>query len=1595
MAKSCEIIPQVRKKGSDLLVDSELWKEIYEHTNNNRKLTLGLYRLSKNQEFRELHHLNDEENQDVNGEPSFDAFNKAIGEKLDVKSYLTSKLPKTTVNSASEAIDIVTKFNNPLENNTSDGYIATYTKAGKGKYNISIVKDTVGHRNSLTNRIRHETLLNKFNFYLKRLGLSYTFTDDEDAKFSRGIEDKVDGFYDTIKISTSDKTSEQIEESVATNCGNVAIILMQNNPLVQRLKELLTPQAIKSIQEKYGYTPVDVQKVELEDSNGNKVEEEVATREEMAGYLIGKAMYNGIDEKYWVGRIASRAWGAIKRTFINLGKIITNDRSLSKTSLMADVNNTVAKIVGEFISLDPTEKTLEPIVQLKVIPLGNISLEQKTYTALMQQLKLTATTLKSYAYDSIWGDSIEEFINKYYAKDDLIKDEDGVPYSEDVQKQLFLDRIAEAVINVLGELEYTVIPAMEKLSGIDDFDLNNTKVWYDYFRSNMNTLRGARESLTLATHILRAVSQLTNSLLKEEKYSPANNPLLKINVNPKNAIGFEGKDLISLNKQLTELIGRATTEIVGKEQKAFCQFLQLVEGGQGIPQTARVLFKDSDTKRIAEELGLVSNVSKVKTLTAVPAWYKPIEEVLQSCNDISLFSRFVTSMCDNEDIVGVLVDKQIKKQNKLADDTSYKDAFSILQLAKEGVNLGLSKDLHEIIEMEEDTDGTLIPTGNFIQERNWGKWEDLIEEHYKKWKDEFRETHKTSNMSDNIANGEELSEFLKDKVKEFHKQYSEIVEDPITGIKTYMPSSNFHNPAWDKLTKEQQDYVKKWIQLKESKEGNIRGAASYRLPQISGTAISMFPQYVRRDGLLKGAKSAILRKLRLDVITRNDPQDFGSEETYNTREEDWFSTEYRYELEKINRLPIYGVSRYSKEKRRTQLSTNIVNTMIAYCNMANVYNSMHGVIDALEVGRDVLADRTVDGIRDKHRVSRAYTRYSKYMDKQIYNLKKTELSKYNAINGTLNILNKLAAFCYLGGNIPGGIVNLGTGIVNLYKESIVGEFMSFNSLNKAVGLYLGNIPYMLAEDIAGRQDIGAGLSKMSLFLDKMNSGGDSRAALSHFETGIIGYAQQVLSPMNLAMSPYSIGEKLMQGVTYVAMALDTTIIDPETGESTNVWDAYNKVKEGTGLYKYQIEMDKSYLRADVLNVNSKWYKADKHYKRIKEFRKDLQIALDSYDILGGDKVTIDQINGKDYSDVVQYLTHSYKWKTKGDNFEEKPALALKTEAKVTKDILKETIYQVDTFLNEVEWNGDAESELMDKAREINNRMHGIYNKQDKTALANNIVGATLLIFKNYALGYIQDKFAPDHYSEVLGKYVEGSFITLSKVLYGGMAKNSTMQFSGNTTESFGDMLRFIVTPYSNFTKKKMRQLGFSENQVFNMKRNFNTAVSILILNLIKLLTACKEDLDKEYKDINKLKWETWKDYKLFQYKTRKALWKLGPTPTASDAAWGRLNYIATRLSWEQASYFKPIYMYREYKNLFDLNPVALSIGADLATLAWYTIYPETYTKDSPQHRYVAGEKKASVKARKLNPITKSIYWWEHPYDAREGWEYGTSLRAGK
>jgi len=71
---------------------------------------------------------------------------------------------------------------------------------------------------------------------------------------------------------------------------------------------------------------------------------------------------------------------------------------------------------------------------------------------------------------------------------------------------------------------------------------------------------------------------------------------------------------------------------------------------------------------------------------------------------------------------------------------------------------------------------------------------------------------------------------------------------------------------------------------------------------------------------------------------------------------------------------------------------------------------------------------------------------------------------------------------------------------------------------------------------------------------------------------------------------------------------------------------------------------------------------------------------------------------------------------------------------------------------------------MDKAREINDRMHGIYNNQDRVAFQQSIYGNALMAMKGYALGMIERRFGVNKYNTMLRGESEGSLRTAAKVI---------------------------------------------------------------------------------------------------------------------------------------------------------------------------------------------------------------------------------------
>ena len=249
---------------------------------------------------------------------------------------------------------------------------------------------------------------------------------------------------------------------------------------------------------------------------------------------------------------------------------------------------------------------------------------------------------------------------------------------------------------------------------------------------------------------------------------------------------------------------------------------------------------------------------------------------------------------------------------------------------------------------------------------------------------------------------------------------------------------------------------------------------------------------------------------------------------------------------------------------------------------------------------------------------------------------------------------------------------------------------------------------------------------------------------------------------------------------------------------------------------------------------------------------------------------------------------------------------------------------------------------MDRAREINNRMHGIYNNADKVAIQQNVYGNALLAMRGYALGIIQRRFGVNAYSVALGTETEGSMRTLAKVIA------STFTDKGG----FALTARAIFTPVSKTTQQRMLNAGFSANQYYNMRRNWADMAVIVALTLLKMLSAKPDDDDDE----------------------------------EPDQAMGFLYYAASRLYSEQAAFNTPWGFVKEALVVTNISPVGFSLATDLVNIVTLFATQEEYK--SSGSTYEKGDLKWAHKVERMLPYWRSYLMMQNPYQAAQSYQYG-------
>ena len=1467
----CTILAHV-KRADGSVVESKLFKDLL-HYAPSRAEAKEHYAVATNQQF--LDQVSDRVQFDENGEITFDSYKEIVGMEEGGKLLETlNKDIEAGVYTYSEAIGKLQAFNR--NNPFNKSYMATLTPQG-GKYKLSVVKRTQTQENELESLIHKQSLQDRIIFYLNRAGVAVDFLEQgsqEGGRYSTvNAERTADGFYHLIKITHG----EAVTETLAEEAGHFAIGALGYNPLVKRLELLLNEKVQKEI---------------LGDEYDDKA---LGTnpRREVAGVLVGRALQDKVDNKM--------AWQKLANRIATLAKKIFYTISGNEVMLATTQAQEIARQIAEGFASPDFNGDVETAVNMReTLYSAKPSYNVKTYRSITQRLKTLSAELSNIASDG-FDETIGQIMAQVEVGRGLVTSVPGI-----LGDTMALEGIAEALSSILDLCG----PDQEIDAILKSIDFDNVGNFLDNIADNGRKLRQVRTFLQNSVAMASIINEALASVGGKTKLTgPIDNVVL---ANGGQTVSVNLREVLNELNKVNEIIER---ELKTKEFQFFARFLQDSYGEKYITYSTRMLFKKQGGKLIYRPV-----MVEGETLDAG----EEIRERLESLDkDISLFERYLASMSNSSDIIGQIVDKVAKQANKNADDLT-NATFDELRIMRSRLQALGHRDTSFLFEVGRD--GKL--TGNIISDRNWGDWESDRTEFYRSEMAAFKEANPNLGSMSETERALLWDMWMRPKMKQWNKDHSIFDQDE----ERWIPNDNYYNPEFERIVPSGSD-LRQWyydfMTLKRDLDSRLPEGSTLavRMPQFKGTFINKVQNRHLYENGLKSLRHTLGSMIRDTFCESSEDQDFGSLQTYNSEEESIFYNALDFEKEKMNRIPLFGIN---KLKDTGDLSTDLFHTTLAYASMANNYLALSSIVDTLEVGSQVLNTRKVEGVlteeERKGKTSSAYNRYLKYLEKQVYGISMKQHKLGNIVwEKVVGATTRLASFMFLGGNVAGGLVNTGTGWIEVFKEGATGEYYTMEDYRKAHGYYFGSFVQNFGRNLIdfGKKDAD---NRIALFIRHCNVLGENRQDYRDWTTRH-SWLHNALG--KTVFLPYKSGEHYMQSIPYLAMANHIKLYT-EDGEEVSLLDAYKVVDnvDENGVKK-----------GKTLTMEGTYYKTREAQDEMALIEATME-ALQNGDPLFDEALNYLQENNLDAND------------------------------------LENTLRSLEESKRRLVWTEDDEADFINKAREVCNRLHGIYNNQDKTTLSQNWFGNAFLSMKGWALGMAERRFARDHYSVILGQNVEGSLVTFAKVLAN----------CGFDRESFNNTVRAILLPFGNKAAERFQKLGFSANQWKNMKRNFYDFLFIGLLALIKSLTAKPpEDDDDEY--WKSLYGKNWKQYK----EAAKA---------DEDVTMGIIYYFANRLWREQSALNSPRGWYYESNTLLDLVPAGFSAAWDLKNLVVEMVGSQFAEEDNSKYfyqsrkegRYEKGEPKWRAHAKRMTPYVKSVYVFTHPYEAAASFEYGTRVK---
>lgn len=1419
MGRSCQLKPRVINQNTGLEEDSKLFDDLLLYSSNDREFAKQYYFVGTHPVFLNYNQGNYSVNEQ--GEISFESLKDLTHFSIDnfhLEEILREQIGEGQYTYA-DAISIIQGFN--LYNPYNKEYMATMTPIKGDQVQVKLVKRSSTEEANLQKAIASRNLVDRIKARVTGLGGDITFIDSQYSTYStQNAEELANGLFNVIKLSKQ-LSGHSLTIAASQAAGHFAVGALKNHPLTQRLLSACNE---------------DVQKKILEEHP--KENPEMNAQEYAAGILVSQYIQNQVDKQNKLFGLLGRFVDFVKRTFYKLRK---NQVALD----MMEAQKAAKNLALEFMTnpnFDIYDYSIEDSFGDNIT--FNVAEKIPTEAEDSQQIKTFKDIVKSLNVLTAELSSIDKDLFRKFHDIEIAVSQNRLELlnNPSLGNMIAFNGIVEAA-SLLADTAEEVI---ELLVNIDTDD--------------MSDLQRNAKAARIVHYYLQHVNEIMSAIISLDKSGMLGSEVLE-------------KKLWEYYNRLDTLInGRKGVQntLIDKERKMFLNFITDLYGKDYISMSSRMLFGAYKDKKGKTRIGLHNEAGFTKESKIY------LQKILNETDrDSSFQNRWLTSMASSSDIINQLAYMAKAAAQSSADTLTVQIWDDIRLLEQEAKDLGINTDRL----LERYDDGTI--SGNYISNLHWGKYEDAFKAFKKQSEQEFLEAYPQFKNSFSIDKEVAFDQWFTPKLKQWHKENSSW--NDLYG-RWFPKKEVYENKAYDELSDKEKKYLSKILDKKGELDNLIippedtqlpAHSHLWRMPQFRGSNNNRIQNLKATMGYGKATTKALRSSIINAFVANANDRDFGSEATNNSLDSSIFNEEHLMRKHNVSRVPLYGINKFDDPK---ELSTDLFAGLVQYGAMAATYQATSSVIDILEVGKNALGERKIEGQVEKTRLKHSYTysRYIDFLDMNFYNLyaRKTVWEKLipTKIAATFN---SLASKIYLGGNVHGGLRNALVGFLEITKEAISGQYFTVAEVKKAHEIYLANlIPNLLEAGEPVKNN------KVSLFMRHFDVGSKTQENVMEYSTRKHKLVR--LNPFgdNLLL-PYKSGDHYMQAMSYLAVAQHYKF--ELNGEVITMWDAFEAVP------------------IDPSNP-----KAGKKLQ-LKEGAMFIDPETGERRLWEGGQEEVNQSNA---------------------------------------DHLKYTML----------------------CREVNNRMHGIYNKMDKPALAKSWYGQLILSMKGYALGYLVRRFGSNQQNLALGQDVEGTMLTAFKVFV-NMFQNP---------ESFQYSLRMLVLPFGKGTEQMMRDMGFSPSQYRNMRKNWADYIIILLLALIKAITA-KDDEEEEDKKKSK------NAFSGGTFGGGGAGGKFNKKePDESNKAAGILHYFSTGALNEEAAFNTPTGLFVEFNQLTNIGKPSAVSAAEL----FYEVGRLTITGE----QYEQGEKEGQYKA--WNKVTSYIPWYRtykilsKPYQATENYEYG-------